>query len=96
MSETLKLKELGPQSPGSSYLPLCSVQGASEKWACPWFAAGDMTLLTEPRAGIVGAGVSQVPGWGNQECGAYLPVECSLHLPRTYMTLNLESLNVFP
>lgn len=94
MSETLQLKELGPQSPGSSYLLLCSVQGASEKWASPWIAAGDVTFLTEHRAGIVGAWVSQVPGWGNQE-DAYLPAERGLHLPATYMTLNLESFNVF-
>ena len=57
-----------------------------------------MTFLitTEPRAGIVGTRVSQVPGWGTRN-GAYLPVELDLHLPGTYMTtLNLESLNVFP
>ena len=42
MSETLQLKELGPQSSGSSYLFLCSVQGASEKWASPCFAPGDV------------------------------------------------------
>ena len=98
MSETLQLKELGPQSSGSSYLLPCSVQGASEKWASPCFASGEVTFLitTEPRAGIVGTRVSQVPGWGTRN-GAYLSVELDLHLPRIYMmTLNLESLNVFP
>ena len=97
MSETLQLKELGPRSPGSSYLLICSVQGASEKWTSPWFTPGDVTYLitTEPRVGIVGARVPQVPGSGTRN-GAYLPVELGLHLPGTYMTLNPESLNVFP
>ena len=97
MSETLQLKELGPQSPGSSYLFLYSVQGASEKWASPCFAPGDVKFLitTEPRAGMVGARLSQVPGWGTRN-GAYLPVELDLHLPGTSMTLNPESLKVFP
>ena len=49
----------------------------------------------EPRVGIVRARVPQIPGWGTRN-GAYLPVELDLHLPGTYMTLNLESLNVFP
>ena len=55
-----------------------------------------MFLITaEPRVGIVGARVPRVPGWGTRN-SAYLPVELDLHLPGTYMTLNLESLNVFP
>lgn len=97
MSETLQLKDLGPRSPGSSYLLICYVQGASEKWNSPWFTPGDVTYLitTETRAGIVGARVPRVPGWGTRN-GAYLPVELGLHLLGTYMTLNLESLNVFP
>ena len=46
--------------------------------------------LPQPRAGIVGTRVSQVPDWGTRN-GAYLPVELDLHLPGSYMTLNPES-----
>ena len=69
MSETLQLKELGPQSPGSSYLFLYSVQGVSEKWASPCFAPGDVKFLitTEPRAGMVGARALSGTWLGDQE-----------------------------